>query len=106
MDKEDSAAESNDSESEDSGVPATDQDKALAEKEKVWLHPLVLKSDSATPNLTDMQKYEFPRKCCHFKILLIIIMTQGPPLKGICLQYVVILILDNYPYYIPPSGPR
>uniref|UniRef100_A0A673Z4S1 RNA polymerase II-associated protein 3 n=1 Tax=Salmo trutta TaxID=8032 RepID=A0A673Z4S1_SALTR len=34
MDKEDSAAESNDSESEDSGVPATDQDKALAEKEK------------------------------------------------------------------------
>ncbi|XP_029597696.1 RNA polymerase II-associated protein 3 isoform X2 [Salmo trutta] len=33
MDKEDSA-ESNDSESEDSGVPATDQDKALAEKEK------------------------------------------------------------------------
>lgn len=38
MDKEDSAAESNDSESEDSGVPATDQDTALAEKEKVWLH--------------------------------------------------------------------
>uniref|UniRef100_A0A8C7IQT9 RNA polymerase II-associated protein 3 n=1 Tax=Oncorhynchus kisutch TaxID=8019 RepID=A0A8C7IQT9_ONCKI len=34
MDKEDSAAESNDSESEDSGVPATDQDTALAEKEK------------------------------------------------------------------------
>uniref|UniRef100_A0A8C7F5C2 RNA polymerase II-associated protein 3 n=1 Tax=Oncorhynchus kisutch TaxID=8019 RepID=A0A8C7F5C2_ONCKI len=34
MDKEDSAAESNDSESEDSGVPATDQDKVLAEKEK------------------------------------------------------------------------
>lgn len=37
MDKEDSPAESNDSESEDSGVPATDQDTALAEKEKVWL---------------------------------------------------------------------
>ncbi|XP_070996881.1 RNA polymerase II-associated protein 3-like isoform X4 [Oncorhynchus clarkii lewisi] len=35
MDKEDSAAESNDSESEDSGVPATDQDKVLAEKEKL-----------------------------------------------------------------------
>uniref|UniRef100_A0A8K9UF98 RNA polymerase II-associated protein 3 n=1 Tax=Oncorhynchus mykiss TaxID=8022 RepID=A0A8K9UF98_ONCMY len=34
MDKEDSPAESNDSESEDSGVPATDQDKVLAEKEK------------------------------------------------------------------------
>uniref|UniRef100_A0A8C7IKE4 RNA polymerase II-associated protein 3 n=1 Tax=Oncorhynchus kisutch TaxID=8019 RepID=A0A8C7IKE4_ONCKI len=36
MDKEDSAAESNDSESEDSGVPATDQDTALAEKEKLF----------------------------------------------------------------------
>ncbi|XP_010885380.2 RNA polymerase II-associated protein 3 [Esox lucius] len=34
MDKEDSAAESNDSESEEAGVPATDRDKALAEKEK------------------------------------------------------------------------
>uniref|UniRef100_A0A8K9XBH4 RNA polymerase II-associated protein 3 n=1 Tax=Oncorhynchus mykiss TaxID=8022 RepID=A0A8K9XBH4_ONCMY len=36
MDKEDSPAESNDSESEDSGVPATDQDKVLAEKEKLF----------------------------------------------------------------------
>ncbi|KAJ8007079.1 hypothetical protein DPEC_G00113840 [Dallia pectoralis] len=34
MDKEDSAAESNDSESEEAGVPAINQGKALAEKEK------------------------------------------------------------------------
>lgn len=51
MDKEDSA-ESNDSESEDSGVPATDQDKALAEKEKVRLrtHSIVVRLSHSKPD--------------------------------------------------------